>query len=89
MTVFQSLFEIKLTLVKTSDATLSIKNTKNDIAIIKLDRDVVKSENNGFVCITKSSQVAPGEAVTAVGWGYTEFSRNQGLFLFMIYLIKV
>ena len=58
---------------------------KNDIALIRLDRDVVKSEKNGFACLTKSTQVTPGDSVSAVGWGYTEFSRNQGFFLLILY----
>jgi len=34
----------------------------------------------GFVCVTKASSVVPGDTIYAVGWGYTETSRNQGFF---------
>ena len=51
---------------------------KNDLALVKLDRDVKLSSQVGFVCVTKSTQVTPGESIFAIGWGYKENSRNQG-----------
>ena len=68
-------------IVKKKHYDFDLSTFKNDIAIIRLDRDVVKSYKSGYVCLTKSSQVAPSDTVTAVGWGYTEFSRNQGKFI--------
>lgn len=50
---------------------------KNDIAIIRLDRDVQTSYEIGFVCLGKLNQVQAGDTVYAIGWGYTEISRNQ------------
>ena len=55
---------------------------------MKLDRDVELSSQVGFVCVTKSSQVVPGDSIYAIGWGYTENSRNQGLASFMLCLIS-
>ncbi|CAF0959695.1 unnamed protein product [Brachionus calyciflorus] len=50
---------------------------KNDVAIIRLDRDVQSSYEIGFACLGKLNQVQPGDTVYAIGWGYTEMSRNQ------------
>lgn len=53
---------------------------KNDLALVKLDRDVEMSSQVGFVCVSKTAHVVPGDSIYAVGWGYTENSRNQGSF---------
>lgn len=47
--------------------------------MIKLDRDIEQSDYVRFICLTKTeSQVVPGDTIYAIGWGYTENSRNQG-----------
>jgi hypothetical protein len=49
------------------------------LALIRLDRDVDPSQQIGFACLSKSTQVVPGDTIYAVGWGFTEDSRNQGI----------
>jgi hypothetical protein len=53
---------------------------KNDLALIKLDRDVEEIEGKvGYACLSNQAHVHPGDIIYAIGWGYTEKSRNQGL----------
>lgn len=72
-TFFDVLFELK-------HSGFDLTTFKNDLALIRLDREVSRSEKNGFACLTKTNQVAPGDSIYAIGWGYTEKSRNQGFF---------
>lgn len=54
---------------------------KNDLALIRLDREIDHSNHVGFVCLTgrmHGGQVMPGDTIYAIGWGYTEKSKNQG-----------
>jgi hypothetical protein len=52
---------------------------KNDLALIKLDRDVDEVEGKvGYACLSNQAHVHPGDIIYAIGWGYTEKSRNQG-----------
>ena len=55
---------------------------KNDLALIRLDRDVLLNNQVGFICLTKATQVEPGDVIYAIGWGYTDQLRNQGALLF-------
>ncbi len=53
-----------------------------------MNRDIELTSHIGFVCLTKSMQVAPGDTIYAVGWGYTENSKNQASrFLMQVDLI--
>ena len=55
------------------------------MALIKLDRDVDEANGRvGFACLSNSYQVHPGDTIYAIGWGYTEKSRNQGFFKYNI-----
>ncbi|RNA11624.1 transmembrane protease serine 11D [Brachionus plicatilis] len=45
---------------------------KNDISIIKLDRDVIDSENLNYICVPTETNTNPGTDLYAVGWGFTE-----------------
>ena len=58
---------------------------KNDLALIRLDRDVDEMDGKvGYVCLSNTAQVHPGDTIYAIGWGYTEKSRNQGFkFIFV------
>lgn len=44
---------------------------QNDLTILELDKDVAESESVGYICLTKDSQLDPGNDVYAVGWGFT------------------
>jgi hypothetical protein len=51
------------------------------LALIRLDRDADMGSRQVSVlpvCLTQMVQVMPGDVVYAVGWGFTENSRNQG-----------
>jgi len=65
-------------LLKIKHSGFDLTTFKNDLALIRLDREVSRSEKNGFACLTKANQVTPGDSIYAIGWGYTEKSRNQG-----------
>ncbi|CAF0786128.1 unnamed protein product [Brachionus calyciflorus] len=45
---------------------------KNDLAIIKLDRDVTTSDALNFICVPSETITDPGTDLYAVGWGFTE-----------------
>ena len=47
------------------------------MAVIRLDRDIDLSSNVGFICLTKATQVVPGDLIYAIGWGYYENSRSK------------
>jgi len=50
---------------------------ENDIAIIKLDREVEISKNVDFLCFDKQVPVEYGESLYAIGWGFTENTINK------------
>lgn len=45
---------------------------QNDLTLITLDRDVEVTDDVGFICLSNSTNTAPGTQVYAVGWGFTE-----------------
>jgi hypothetical protein len=54
-----------------------IDTFKNDVTLIKLDRDVTfdNNDNINVICMNDEANTTPGTDVYAVGWGFT--SKNS------------
>ena len=67
----------KFVLLKLRNSFINIKNLlkhygfdigtfKNDIALIRLDRDVKRSVKTNFICLSKNAKVVPGKLFRVV-----------------------
>lgn len=59
---------------------------KNDIAIIKLDKDIVESDSVSYICLNKNTETMPSTDVFAVGWGFTENNFYRGKISKLIFI---
>lgn len=55
---------------------------KNDLSIIKLERDVVETDYLNYICLDRHTNTRANADVYAVGWGFTDTNFYKGRLTF-------
>lgn len=56
----------------TSYPNFDTNSFKNDLSIIKLERDIVETDYLSYICLDRHTNTQPNTDVYAVGWGFTD-----------------
>ena len=44
-----------------------------------MERDIIETDDNGYICVKKNTVTNPGTLVYAVGWGFTDKNFFKGI----------